>query len=112
MACENRIRKGQTAQSRQNEIDEALQKLEQKLQDGGVQLVIAENGGLLFQGWEGAERNDVNDACAFQKLVVMGSFALQQALAQAEAMAGRSANYGAVMGGLHSHDGGQSWGKH
>lgn len=112
MACESRIRQGQTAADREREIQEAVNKLEQALQGGTVNMRIDANGGVVFENWAEAERNGVNDACAFRLLTVAGSFALQQALAMAEAMSGMKANQNAVMGGLHSHDGGKTWGHH
>jgi len=112
MACESKIRQGQTAADREREIQETIAKLEQALQGGTVTIRIDANGGIVFENWQEAERNGVNDACAFRLLTVAGSFALQQALATAEAMSGMKANQNAVMGGLHSHDGGKTWGYH
>lgn len=112
MACENIRKVGQTAEERQSEIEAAVAKLEQALQAGTVTVIVGTNGGVVFDNWADADRVGVNDACAFQALTVQGSFALRQALAMGEQLAGRQASHTAILGGLHSHDGGQTWGHH
>ena len=110
MPCDTRIPVGMTQEERELQIMKSLTRLENYLQTGVVNLVIGSNGAIAFQGW--ADNDAVTDVCAYQALMVQGSFALMQAVATAENMAGRQVNPAAIAGGMHSHDGGQSWGGH
>ena len=109
MACESMRRPRQTLEERMAEVKAALKVLEQKLLDKKVQVIIGAQGAVAFSGW-GAERQDVTDACAFRTLQANGSWALKQAVAQAEARFGRKVNPQAVAAGVHSHDGGRTFG--
>jgi hypothetical protein len=110
MACETRLRAGQTLENRMTQIQAALKRLEASLQSGAVRVGIAPNGAVTFQGW--ADRDDLSDVCAYRTLAASSSWALRQAVARAEATSGRKVNARAVEAGWHSHDGGTSWGKH
>ena len=110
MACETRLRSGQTLQERVKAIDVALKRLEQYLTQGKVQIGISPvNGAITFKGWATGERDDVTDVCAYRTLASQNSWALRQAVAKAEAMSGRKVNALAVAAGVHSHDGGKTW---
>ena len=110
MACESRRKAGQSLTARIDEVKRAMARLEQALSAGRAKVVIGPNGAVAFQGW--TDRDDVTDACAFRTLTAGNSWALRQAVARAEAMSGRKVNARAVAEGHHSHDGGQTWGKH
>lgn len=107
MPCDTRLRENQTLADRNNQIQAALRRLEQYLQTGTVRLAIASNGAIAFSGWQ--DRDDVTDVCAYRTLAASNSWALRQAQAKAEAMAGRKVNAFAVAAGHHSHDGGKTW---
>lgn len=107
MPCDTRLRENQTLTDRNNQIQAALRRLEQYLQTGTVRITIAPNGAVAFAGWQ--DRDDVTDVCAYRTLAANNSWALRQAQAKAEAMAGRRVNAFAVAAGHHSHDGGKTW---
>ena len=52
----------------------------------------------------------MTDVCIIKKIWTSGSHQAKQALAKAERAAGRSVNKQAIEQGLHSHDGGNTWG--
>ena len=110
MACESRLRAGQTLEQRSTQIQGALKRLETSLGTGIVKIGIAPNGAIVFNGWK--DRDDVTDACAYRSLTASSSWALRQAVARAEAQSGRKVNARAIEAGWHSHDGGSSWGHH
>jgi hypothetical protein len=108
MPCDTRLRNNQSLEDRNREIKKALAKLEADLRAKRIQVMIANNGGITFQGWK--DRADISDACAYRVLTAEGSWELRQAVARAEAMSGKKVNVNAVGQGLHSHDGGKTWG--
>jgi len=110
MACETLRKPQQTPEQRRAEVRAALLALEQGLQKGSISLVIGNQGAVAFQGWTPATRGGLTDACAFRTLQANGSWALKSALNRAEAMAGRKVDMNAVSAGVHSHDGGRTWG--
>jgi hypothetical protein len=67
---------------------------------------------VTFEGWQEADRGRVSDACAYRLLMSGGGSLAKAALVRAEQMAGRSVSKEAVAIGLHSHDGGKTWGTH
>jgi len=91
---------------------DALKKLDRLLSEGAVGVVVGPTGAVAFKNWGAAEREGWTDVCAFRRLQSGNSAALRKALARAEAMAGRQIDQRAVASGLHSHDGGASWGTH
>jgi hypothetical protein len=109
MACESMRKPNQTKEQRQAEVKAALKTLELKLQTGKVTITIGPQGAVLFTSWSPVERADLTDACAYRTLQSQGSWALKQAVMQAEARSGRKVNAAAVAGGVHSHDGGKTW---
>lgn len=109
MACDTRLRAGQSLQQRAAEVKAALDKLRRALTARGVQIAIAQNGAVAFNGWSAADRAGVSDACAYRVLAAEGSWELRQAVARAEAAQGRRVNPQAVAAGHHSHDGGRTW---
>ena len=108
MPCDSRS-VGQTAEERQVETNAALAALERRLAAGQARAVVGPDGAIAFAGWEGAERAGVTDVCAFRALAGRDSWPLRQAVAAAEALAGRKLDAQAVATGRHSHDGGKSW---
>lgn len=113
MACDTRYLDRMTPVQRKKQIDEALERLNKALTLGEVKVTINRTtGALAFTGWTDASRAGVTDACAYRKLITQGSPALRAAIVRAEAMAGRKLNTQAIDAGVHSHDGGKSWGRH
>jgi len=110
MACLASVSQGQTLTQRMSQVEKALSRLEQYLTQGRVRLVIGVNGALAFQGW--ADRDGISDVCAARSMSATSSWAFRQAVLKAEAMSGRKVNMKAVAAGMHSHDGGHTFGKH
>ncbi len=109
MPCDTVLRPGVSLEQRVKAIDLSLKRLEQFLTTGKASIKISPTGAIAFVGWQGADRDDVTDVCAYRTLTAANSWALRQAVAKAEAMQGRKVNPKAVIGGQHSHDGGKSW---
>lgn len=95
-----------------DEVREALKRLERLLGGGGVALRIGANGAIYFDGWMPSDRKGFSDVCAFMELRTQGSFELQQAIQRAEIMAGRQIDMQQIAAGVHTHDGGKTWGSH
>ncbi|MDH4172110.1 MAG: hypothetical protein OEW90_01795 [Betaproteobacteria bacterium] len=93
-------------------LAEATKRLEAALAAGSVSLVVGPQGSVAFRNWRAAERAGLTDLCAYRRLRAENSPALRRALARAEAIGGVKVNEKAVAQGVHSHDGGQSWGNH
>lgn len=88
----------------------ALQRLNAALAAGTVAVRIGAQGGLAFTGWQ--DRAGLSDLCAYRRLTASNSQALRRALARAEVTAGRKLDPQALSRGVHSHDGGKTWGTH
>lgn len=111
MACESMVRPGQTREQRREQVKRAVKALEARLGTGAIRVVVDRTtGAVAFSGW--TYRDGVTDACAFRVLTAASSWALRQAVARAEAAAGRKVNAAAINAGVHSHDGGATWGRH
>lgn len=91
-------------------VEMAVDRLRKMLADGSVTVVIGATGSLAFRGW--TTNDGVADLCAYRKLVAIGSPELRRAIARAEVTSGRKLNLQALAAGVHSHDGGQTWGSH
>lgn len=101
----------QTQAERNTEIKAALATLEAKLETGDVSVVLSADGAVCFEGWTAEQRDGVTDVCAVLSLRAEGSDALTRAIMAAEGMSGNRYNAEAVASGLHSHDGGSTWGR-
>lgn len=111
MPCDTyRLTKEQTLEQRNAQIKKALAELEKKLLASQVKVVISQQGAVAFADWSKADRAGITDVCAYRVLSVQGSWALRQAVAKAEMLAGRKVSTQAVAAGVHSHDGGKTWG--
>jgi hypothetical protein len=112
MPCDTRPRRNQTLTQRKAEVRATVSSLDKLLAARRVKPIIGPQGAITFAGWSSTERNDVTDACAYRQLLVTGSALALAEIARAEAMAGRSVNKQALAVGVHSHDGGKTWGQH
>lgn len=113
MPCDTKLRAGVTPVQRSAQIGSALARLETALTQGRAKVTIDKRtGALAFAGWTPEERDDVTDLCAYRRLSARSSWALRQAVARAETLAGRKVSEQAVSSGLHSHDGGQTFSRH
>lgn len=107
MPCDSTRRPEQTEEQRRAEIDRALTSLVEQLGAGTARAVIGPNGAIAFSGWQDSAR--VTDACAYRTLAGRNSWEFRQAIARAEAVAGRKVSIVQIAGGVHSHDGGKTW---
>ncbi len=109
MPCDTVVKPKQTLQERKAEVRKAVMELSAGLASGRIKSVVGRQGAVAFPGWTDTERAGVTDACAYRRLMVEGSALAKQAIARAEALAGRSVNRQVVAQGVHSHDGGTTW---
>ncbi len=109
MPCDSQA--NATPQKRAEQKD-ALARLAAALAAGTVQAVVGRAGGIAFKGWTEADRRGLSDVCAYRALMAQSSPELRRAIARAEAMAGWKLDERTIAAGMHSHDGGHSWGTH
>jgi hypothetical protein len=110
MPCDTRFKRGQTFAKRKAEVEQVIKDVNSLISIGKVKPVVdKKTGSIAFAGIDDNIRDDVTDACIFRRIMVSGSSLAKAKIAQAEALAGRQVNKGAVAQGVHSHDGGQSW---
>ena len=107
MVCETRLKRNQTVQQRAKEIRRAVAVLATGLASGRVKALVGPQGAIAFTGLTEAERADTTDACLYRLLLVSGSPLALQAIARAEALAGRAVDRKAVAQGIHLH--GDTW---
>jgi hypothetical protein len=113
MPCDRINRRGQSIQQRAKEIKQVVEDVNSLIAVGKVKPVVdRKTGAIAFQGIGETQRDDVSDACIYRRIMVSGSSLAKAKIAQAEALAGRQVNKGALAQGVHSHDGGQTWGTH
>jgi hypothetical protein len=112
MSCDELRRRAQTKAERKREVDRAIEELERAMAGGRVYAMISAEGAIAFPDWEEGERAGISDACAYRLLDERGSWELQQAVEAAESLSGYEVNVETIAAGVHSHDGGKSWGSH
>ena len=113
MPCDT-IRKTpqQTLAERAREVRAAGAKIDKMLAANQVKVKVdRRTGGVVVSGIDDKVRDGMTDACVYRAIMARGSHAARQAIAKAERLAGRSVNKKEVLAGLHSHDGGATWGK-
>ena len=94
------------------EAKKRIKRLGEMLAKGQVTIEISQEGAVAFKGWKAEDRGFWSDVCAYRKVQIENPFALRQAIARAESISGRKVNEGAIASGMHSHDGGKTWGRH
>jgi hypothetical protein len=107
MVCDTIKAKDQNPADRFKEVLEAQKRLEALLLSGSVKVALGRQGQFALVGWTAADRKDISDACAYRALA--NTWAMRQAIAKAETMAGKKLNTASLASGVHSHDGGQTW---
>lgn len=114
MACETyRRTPNQTLTERKAEVKKVIYDINSLIAAGKVKPVVDRlTGAIAFQGFDPFLRDGVTDACVYRALMVSGSSLTKAKIAQAETMAGRGVNKQALAAGMHSHDGGQTFGSH
>lgn len=113
MACETMRQPKQTIGERIAEINAAIAALDAKIKRRQVKPVVGPQGAITFKGWDDtAERKGLTDACAYRRIMAMGSALARAEIARAEQLAGRSVDRRVIGQGAHSHDGGRTWHDH
>lgn len=112
MPCDTRLKPRQSISQRKADIIKARQSLDRGLLTRKIKPVIGPQGGITFTGWTEDDRDGVTDACAYRQIMMHGSALARAEIARAEQMSGRTVNKQIVAQGVHSHDGGQTWGEH
>ena len=92
---------------RQQEIRDALARLEEALDFGDVTIAIGPQGAVALDGWSEQDRQGITDVCAIRTLTSEGSWELRKAMASAEDRTGRSVALAEVEAGTHRH--GSTW---
>lgn len=111
MPCDTIFRRNQTLTVRKSEIKKVVETVEQGLARGRIKAVVGKTGGITFTGLTVQERDDVTDACVYRAIMRTGSALARHMIVKAEQFAGRTVDQKAVAQGIHSHDGGETWGK-
>lgn len=88
----------------------ALQRLQRAIAAGTVSVIVGRNGAFALRGWADADRAGVSDLCAYRALA--NTPEMRRAVMRAEAMVGARLSTVAIAAGVHSHDGGATWGRH
>jgi hypothetical protein len=89
----------------------ALERLRAAIGTGAVQVVVAKGtGAFALKGWAETDREGVSDICAYRAL--LNTPEMRRAIMRAQAMSATPIDQRAIASGLHSHDGGQTWGRH
>ncbi len=109
MPCDTVKKPNQTLESRSQEIKKSLSRLETALTQGRAKVRIGPTGAVAIDGWKPEDRDGVTDVCAVRTLLAENSWPLRQAIARAEALAGRKVNHQAIAAGHHAH--GDKWHK-
>src|SRR3990172_1895859 len=110
MPCDTKVKAQQTVEQRQAEVRAAVERVSAALRAGTARLKIGPQGAVAVETTE--DTDGVMDACMFRRVKKENTFEFRKALATAEASAGRKVNLVAIASGVHSHDGGKTWGQH
>lgn len=96
---------------RKAEVRQTVVDINSLISSGRVRVVVDKRtGAIAFQGFDENLRNGVTDACVYRMLMQTGSSITKMKIAAAEQLAGRAVSKEALAAGIHSHDGGQSFG--
>jgi len=113
MPCNTRLKPQQTMAERALEVRKAGERIDKLLALGSAKVKVDKRtGGVVFVGIPDDVRDGLTDACVYRRIMSSGSHKAKQAIMQAERLAGRAVDKKAVATGLHSHDGGATWGRH
>lgn len=110
MPCDTYLKPRQTIKQRADEVRKATDRIAKALAAGRAKAKVGPQGAIAFTGLTDDERDGVTDACAYRRIMVSGSALARVKIAQAEQLAGRSVDRKVIGQGVHSHDGGKTWG--
>lgn len=86
----------------------AVDRLRAAIAAGDVSVVIGRDGAIALKGW--TDRRGVSDICAYR--ILSNTPEMRKAIARAQVTSGNTLNPQAIASGMHSHDGGATWGRH
>jgi hypothetical protein len=114
MSCDTRLQsKNQTLSERKTQVKEIIAFTDELIRKSKIKIVVDKRtGAIAFDGMTDAERGGVSDACTYRLIMATGTALAKQAIARAEAVAGRGVSREALATGTHSHDGGATWSTH
>ena len=110
MACETVLKPRQTAVQRKDEVEKRLTVIDKLIAAGRVGVKVGPQGAVTLTGLADADRDGLTDVCVYRALMKSGSAKAKMAILKAEQLAGRSVSRSALAAGIHSHDGGATWG--
>lgn len=112
MPCNTRLKPKQTLAERAKETRKAGEAIDKLLATKRITLKVdRRTGAVVFIGIPENVRDGMTDACVLNHITERGSAESRRAIARAEQLAGRSIDKKVVAQGLHSHDGGRTWGR-
>ena len=112
MTCDTKLKRGQTAAQRMEELRKAVKMVDALIAARKVMVKVGPQGAITFTGLSATDRADMTDACIYRSVSRTGSAAAKMAIARAEQLAGRAVDRKMVAHGVHSHDGGTTWSTH
>lgn len=113
MPCNTRLKPKQTLADRAKEVRKAGEAIDKLLATKKATVKVdRRTGAVVFVGIPDDVRDGLTDGCVLRRIMQSGSAGAKQAIAQAERLAGRAVDKKVVAQGLHSHDGGATWGRH
>ena len=112
MPCDTvRQQPKQTLAERKREVTKAQGTIERMISTGQVKVKVdKKTGGVVLIDVPANVRVGITAACIVRRIMTRGSISARQAIVKAERLAGRSVDKKAIAAGLHSHDGGATWG--
>jgi len=108
MACWT-IKETQSVKARR---ETTLDRIRKELTAGTLTLKVSPTGAVAFSKPMNLLDDGYSDVCVVRVLMAKNDPALRKAMMRAEAMAGRKVDMRVVNSGVHSHDGGKTWGSH
>jgi len=114
MACDTwRKTPEQTLRERIDQIRERMKAIELGLGRNKFGVKVGPQGAVTFTGLSAEDRAGMSDACVLRRILSPSGSALARArIEAAERIAGRKVDRQQVAAGIHSHDGGETWGSH
>lgn len=118
MPCDTRFKdnyrnsgRRQTISERKAEIKQVVTDVNSLIASGKVKPIIDKlTGAIAFQGLTETIRDGATDACVYRQLMIHGNSLTKMAIQRAEQIAGRTVDNKAIAQGVHSHDGGRTFG--
>lgn len=111
MPCFSKPRRNQTLTQRKEEVRKKVTLIDKLIAARKVQVKIGPQGAVVFTGISDEDRADLTDICIYNMLMTRGTLAAKLKIRQAEELAGRKVSRAAIQAGIHSHDGGATWGR-